>query len=71
MLSKILVFALLVGLCAAPSVAEECKKIAPHWEISEPLSIAEVEQASLEKMRDHPDAPQVPFGYINDGWELF
>lgn len=71
MLSKILVIALLVGLYAGSTVADDCRKIAAHWDISEPLSIAEVEQTSLEKMRGKPNAPQVPFGYINEDWERF
>ena len=67
-----LVTTLLVGLSICTSLADECKKIAPHWDISEPLSIAEAEKASLEKMREErPDWPQVPFGRGNEEWELF
>lgn len=71
MLSKFFVFVALIALCTGSSVADECKKIASHWEVSEPLSLVEVEQASLEKMRRNPDAPQVPFGYINEDWNRF
>ena len=40
----------------------------PGWAIRGPLTIAQVEQKSLEKIRESPDVPQVPFGYQNDNW---
>jgi hypothetical protein len=40
----------------------------PGWVIRGPLTIAHVEQESLEKVRKFPDVPQLPFGYQNDKW---
>ena len=41
----------------------------PGWIIRGPLTIAQVEQESLEEIRKYPDVPQVPFGYENDKWK--
>jgi hypothetical protein len=41
------------------------------YSISEPLSLAAIEQASLEQIAKSPHAPQVPFGLINAQWEEF
>jgi hypothetical protein len=41
----------------------------PSWSIRGPLTIAQVEQESLEEIRKYPDVPQVPFGYENDKWD--
>jgi len=40
----------------------------PGWLIRGPLTIAQIEQESLQQIRLAPDAPQVPFGYENDRW---
>ncbi len=40
----------------------------PGWSIKGPLTIEQIEQESLEKIREYPDVPQVPFGYENDKW---
>ncbi len=42
----------------------------PGWAIRGPLTIAQVEQESLQRIRlsPNPDVPQVPFGYDNDQW---
>ena len=40
----------------------------PAWAISGPLTIEQIEQKSLERIREYPDVPQVPFGYENDKW---
>lgn len=40
----------------------------PGWAIKGPLTIEQIEQESLEKIREYPDVPQVPFGYQNDTW---
>jgi hypothetical protein len=40
----------------------------PGWAIRGPLTIAQVEQESLQQIRLAPDVPQVPFGYDNDKW---
>ena len=40
----------------------------PSWEIRGPLTIEQIEQKSLEEMRQYSDALQVPFGYSNDKW---
>lgn len=54
------------------SLADECRKISPHWEVSEPLSIEETEQDRLEWLRENrPDWPQVPFGRTAEEWERF
>jgi len=40
------------------------------WEIRGPLTVAQVEQESLEELRksQREDVPPVPFGFINDRW---
>jgi len=40
----------------------------PGWAIRGPLTITQVEHESLEKIRESPDVPQVPFGYQNNYW---
>ena len=42
----------------------------PGWAIRGPLTIAQIEQESLQRIRlsPNPDVPQVPFGYDNDQW---
>ena len=40
----------------------------PGWGIRGPLTIAQVEQESLEETTKSPHVPQVPFGYANDKW---
>ena len=42
----------------------------PGWGIRGPLTIAQIEQESLQRIRlsPNPDVPQVPFGYDNDQW---
>ncbi len=40
----------------------------PGWAIRGPLTIAQIEKESLEKIREYSDVPQVPFGYENDKW---
>jgi len=40
----------------------------PGWAIRGPLTIGQIEQESLEKIREFSDVPQVPFGYQNDKW---
>jgi hypothetical protein len=37
--------------------------------VSGPLSVAAIEQEELAEMKEHPHAPQAPFGHINDEWE--
>ena len=43
----------------------------PGWVIRGPLTITQIEQKSLEEMREssRKDLPQVPFGFINDQWK--
>lgn len=40
----------------------------PEWAIRGPLTMAQVEEESLEIIMESPKAPQVPFGYRNDNW---
>lgn len=40
----------------------------PVWEIKGPFTIEQIEQKALERIRESPDVPQVPFGYDNDKW---
>ena len=40
----------------------------PVWAIKGPFTIEQIEQKALERIREHPDVPQVPFGYDNDKW---
>jgi hypothetical protein len=37
--------------------------------LGEPVTVAAAEAMSLEEMKDSPDAPQVPFGFINEHWK--
>lgn len=45
----------------------------PEWYIRGPLTIEQVEQESLEKIKksSRNDVPQVPFGFQNDKWIKF
>jgi hypothetical protein len=45
----------------------------PGWEIRGPLTVAQVEQESLERIKtsSRNDVPQVPFGFQNDNWIKF
>ena len=38
------------------------------WWASEPLTVAEIEQKALERIKGSPGAPQVPFGFANAEW---
>ena len=40
----------------------------PVWAIEGPFTIEQIEQKALERIRESPDVPQVPFGYGNDKW---
>jgi hypothetical protein len=37
--------------------------------LGEPVTVSEAEATSLEEMKEDPDAPQVPFGFINNHWK--
>jgi len=71
MLRRILLFITTLALCAGSFATDECKTFAEHWTVSEPLSIDDVEREALERVRDRPSLPQVPFAYGNDDWVRF
>ena len=39
--------------------------------IEGPFTIEEVEKRAMEEIKKSPDAPQIPFGYINEEWQEF
>ena len=49
-----------VSKCIAPVSAY--KKVGPA------MSVEQLEARSLQEMKEHPDVPQVPFGYENAAW---
>ena len=52
------------------ALAQACTPVPPDAKLSEPQSIAAIENASLkEVMSEGSRVPQVPFGFINGGWE--
>ncbi len=71
MLKRLILSGLLIAFWVGASYADDCNRFAPHWNVSEPLSIADVEKESLERLRDRPSLPQVPFAYGNEDWVGF
>ena len=71
-----LVFALsMIPAQVAASDSASCEKLPENYQISNPVTVAEVEiewSKDLPEMtRLRPDIPQLPFGFINDRWNRF
>jgi hypothetical protein len=61
-------------LAIAPETAfaakQKCEVSASEYSnVGPALSIAEIESRKLEEMKASPEAPQVPFGFMNAEWE--
>jgi hypothetical protein len=73
------VFILLAMLMSTPAVATQERDspfpladlIERGFEISSPLSVEEIERASLAEFAGLARVPQVPFGFKNAEWETF
>ena len=54
------------------ALAQACTLVPPDTKLSESQSIVAIEEASLKEVAlQGSRVPQVPFGFINDGWESF
>ncbi len=65
-----LLFAFALSSC---SLVSPCERFPSSYEVSDPLTIPEIEARSLEdhKSYERKDVPSVPFGFINNKWEAF
>ena len=61
------------ALASTPS--KSCTKFGPTDQVSEPLTIAEIERQDMESLSNdlkvRPDLPKVPFRFANPEWKAF